>query len=95
MLCEALGVQLEQLAAVDREGRALITDHGPFLLVNMYGACGAAARLAAIDGSRSGGQLEVVAFASGFGLRMSAACALQLSAVAMRWGAGGTVTGDQ
>jgi hypothetical protein len=38
MLCEALGVELEQLAAVDREGRALITDHGPFLLVNLYGA---------------------------------------------------------
>ncbi|WIA12049.1 hypothetical protein OEZ85_012128 [Tetradesmus obliquus] len=37
MLCEALGVELEQLAALDREGRALITDHGPFLLVNLYG----------------------------------------------------------
>jgi hypothetical protein len=44
LLCEALGVELEQLASVDREGRALITDHGPFLLVNLYGACSAPAR---------------------------------------------------
>jgi hypothetical protein len=39
MLCEALGVELDQLAAIDREGRALITDHGPFIIINLYGAC--------------------------------------------------------
>lgn len=36
-LREALGLDQEQLAALDSEGRVVITDHGPFLLVNLYG----------------------------------------------------------
>jgi exonuclease III len=36
-LSEELGLTLEQLAALDAEGRALITDHDVFLLVNLYG----------------------------------------------------------
>jgi hypothetical protein len=37
-ISQALGLSLEQLQSLDSEGRALTTDHGAFLLVNIYGA---------------------------------------------------------
>jgi hypothetical protein len=36
-LSDELGLSVEELQALDSEGRALITDHGLFLLVNLYG----------------------------------------------------------
>lgn len=36
-LSEELGLSLQDLQLLDREGRALVTDHGLFLLVNLYG----------------------------------------------------------
>lgn len=36
-LCEGLGLDMQQLQSVDSESRALITDHGAFVLVNLYG----------------------------------------------------------
>lgn len=36
-LSDELGLSLEDLQVLDSEGRALITDHGLFLLVNLYG----------------------------------------------------------
>lgn len=37
LLCEDLGLDMQQLQTLDSEGRALITDHGLFVLVNLYG----------------------------------------------------------
>jgi len=37
LLQEDLGLSPASLADLDREGRALVTDHGVFLLVNIYG----------------------------------------------------------
>ena len=36
-LSHDLGLNLEDLQTLDSEGRALITDHGLFVLVNLYG----------------------------------------------------------
>lgn len=36
-LSEEMGLCLDDLQLLDSEGRALITDHGLFLLVNLYG----------------------------------------------------------
>lgn len=36
-LSEELGLSLDVLAGLDSEGRALVTDHGAFVLVNLYG----------------------------------------------------------
>jgi AP endonuclease-2 len=36
-LSEELGLSLDVLAALDSEGRSLVTDHGAFVLVNLYG----------------------------------------------------------
>jgi hypothetical protein len=36
-LSDGLGLSLEDLQVLDSEGRALITDHGLFVLVNLYG----------------------------------------------------------
>lgn len=36
-ICEALGFELVDLQVLDSEGRVLVTDHGQFILVNLYG----------------------------------------------------------
>jgi hypothetical protein len=36
-LCDELGLTLDELQTLDSEGRALVTDHGLFVLVNLYG----------------------------------------------------------
>lgn len=36
-LCDELGLTLDECATLDSEGRALITDHGLFVVVNLYG----------------------------------------------------------